>query len=494
VLREVGEVDAARSVVEAGYNRQTEARPKQALAELRSLMMKDNSDQIAWLNRADTASPHVRASLASANGFEALLKGNRDEARGHYEAAVAAYDAMPESAATLNNSSLALNAIYSITADPATFKRAADRIDRALALRPSDSILLSNGLSSLMDAVIRDAVGTQIDLAVLGRSADWSMLNFLYHDDAGFEKVYGRVGKHPGLAKSRIYAGKLTLLAPKSTTGYSSLDTIFEITRDESAMARLVEQVRGSGLQDTQREAYLDYLDSKDDAKTKADFEASRARAQAAYDKVKGRKDATFAFAAAALANAMIGGTTFGLPMSADDAVALGQAAQAAAPSVGSQAALEAALLYRAHTKLMASNSAYAAQAKLTQRSFGSHLTRFYLGQTGPIGDAVRAQPDVKTYVKMQIDDLRSLSQRPGAISVYVARAKEPALAKAAEAVLTANRIRPMTDAINGVLSPRDLDTMFRVYFRKLVAGDRPGAHAAVTALVELGVPVPKFE
>jgi hypothetical protein len=495
VLREVGAVEDARKIAEDAYDREVDAVKKHNIASLRAVMFKDLDDEIAWLSRSDTDSLQIKASLASCSGQKEQREGRAEEAIAQFQKAIAVYDTMPENAASLNNSSLVIFALYGLTGDAATFTKAADRLDRAVAMKPSDSILLINSATLVMNAVARDAVGSEIDTRALGESAGWGMLAFLYKDAPSYERVYGRVRKHAGLSKSRAFSEKLILLSPKSPGGYALLETILLAQKDDAGLPRLLEQIRAADFQDGEaKQIYLDYLAGKDDAKTKADYESSLALAKKTFEAVRGRKDATFAYAASGYIERVLAGHGLDRPIDADALVKLAEEALAASPSAGSRNTYEDALLYRVHRNLSDNFPAYAAQAKATKRSFGPKLAKLYLGQTGAIADAVWANADMKRWIESLGEDVRSMSEQSGPISAFALRATQPELAKKAEDAFAANRSRLAAHEITLAMYPWSVDEAISSYFAALLTGKKTDAAAAFKDVAAAGVPVPKFE
>lgn len=101
-------------------------------------------------------------------GEPGVLEGKSAEAATLFKDAIARYARMDESTGTLNNAALCHFGLYYLTGETAEFARGVDKLDRAVALRPSDSILLNNAADMVLEGAI--------DLAALKRSADWGTL------------------------------------------------------------------------------------------------------------------------------------------------------------------------------------------------------------------------------------------------------------------------------------------------------------------------------
>ena len=116
----------------------------------RGLMGLDLDDKILWLRRGDPTDPEVKAFLVlGPRRSQAIERGDEAKAIAHFREAIAIYDAMPENAATLNNS--ALDPVPPRQADrrSAAFDRGIARIEKAHKLEPGDSVTMMNdGLAS----------------------------------------------------------------------------------------------------------------------------------------------------------------------------------------------------------------------------------------------------------------------------------------------------------------------------------------------------------
>src|SRR5262249_4827065 len=158
-----------------------------------------------------------------ARGTKALQDGKDEEAASQFREALALYAKMVEEAATLNNSALVHFSLYQVTHDKEQFQRGADKIDRAIAMSPSDSILLSNATGLLRQTAAQDLIGSAIDLKVLKRGADLDLLSYLYTDKAGRDRQVVRMRSHPALTRAKGYYEKLLVLAPKRSDSYSGM-------------------------------------------------------------------------------------------------------------------------------------------------------------------------------------------------------------------------------------------------------------------------------
>lgn len=490
MLREVGATTEARALAEEAHGQETDLSKKHAAARFRSLLFTDLDDDIAWLAKADPADPTVKASLASARGHKALLDGKDADAAEQYRAAIAVYATLPETAATLNNSALVHFQLAQVTNDPKEFAVGADKLDRAIALKPSDSILLHNSATVVLEAAVRDAVGGAVDLKALKRPASFDLLPFLANDAAGRKAVADRIRAHPGAVKARGYYEKLMLLAPKRTDSYARLGELLYALRDAAGLKAVADRAAAADLDRAQEEKeHLDYLSGAAVVKMKEDLGQAAARGKEALAAVADRKDATYAVAVARVVTHAIAAAALGEPADADAAVALAEKAFAAAPSDGSRQTLQTALAFRAHGKLATANAEYRTLAAATARALGKDLLDYVLLAGGPLADAASGLDDVKRWramLKTASADGADFGPSSWAALVGSDAAAAAAVAKAAIADESAVRSR----AIRQRVAPYLATTALTDYFARRMAG-RADAAAVLDDLRKAGVALP---
>lgn len=491
-LREVGSTSDGRKLAEEAYETAGDGQMKQRAAQTRALIPIDLDDSLTWLARSGS-DPETRASLAYHRGAKAARDGDDRRAEGLYREAVGLYATMPENASTLNNSALAHFELYQVTHDREEFTRAADKLDRAIALQPSDSILLHNAANNLIEAAIRDAVGGRIDLRVLNRSARWDLLPFLYADPAGRQAVIDRVKQHPGTVKARGYLEKPLLLAPKRDDGYQQLTALFLATRDDAGLAAVRDRLAGVELDLAQEEAdYREYLAGKKDAKYADENRAALARAEKAVAEARGKKGATFAAAVAAVLRARTTEWTLGRPVDLTALVTLAEEAAAADPSDGARMALVVALRLRAHEALTRKDPVYAKEADRTRRTVGVSLLDYVLSVPGPLRDRAAADPDVKRMQDLVAESVRRLPDEAGPWQWAVLTAGRPAEAAAVADRVKADRRGRLRRELERATVPYASSGVLDEYWALQIAGKDAEAKQVLQTAAARKVPVPE--
>lgn len=490
-LREVGDESEARKLIEDAYAKETDSAKKQIIAQNRALLHIDLDDEILWLSRSNPNNSSVEASLASSRGAKAEQDGKTEEATTHYQRAIEIYDGMPETATTLNNSALVYFSLFRTTHDRAHFMTGVDRLDRAVALESSDSILLSNAAGTVLDGAARDVVGNDIDFKVLKRSGGIEMLSFLYHSPAERAAVLARFTQHPGTVKARTYSEKLMTLSPKRTYSYTLLDTIYGLSRNVEGLKSVLARLEKADLDlgDTQRE-YREYLSGQSDPKRLVDIRKAVARATEVLNAVQARKDKTFAAAVSVYVRAKEGAWMLGEKVDAGELVKLADEAHATAPSDASEATLISALVFRVHVTMIEEDPAYAKIAAKTRRSFGSELVRYLIGNKA-FQTKLGANPDVKRLVGFVLEEYRRDPDAVNPTECALVRLVSPQDAQKIEEKVKVNERQKVRNRIERLLYPDSVSWALNNYWMLQLEGNEAAAKKVFTDLAARGVPVP---
>ncbi len=491
-LRGVGATTEARALAEEAYEKAVDPTQKKLAARIRSLVYKDLDDQIVWMERSDTDSPGTQASLAWARGNRLARDGQREQAEAQYRASLDAYAKLPDDDAMLNNSALVHFDLAALTGDRAEFARGTDKLDRAVALRPADSILLHNAASAVVRGASAELAAGTVDLAALRRGGGLDLLAFLCTDAAARKALTEKLKSHPGVVKARGYNEKLLVLAPKREDGYAGLSELYRWTRDEAGLKGLADRLDKADLDsDADAAEQRDFLAGKISDTRKEELAKALARSRETLAAVKGTKTATYAVAVSGYVRTALAADLYGTPADADELVRLADDAAAAAPSEGAADTQVYALLFRAHKRLTAASPEYAKLATKTARSLGSVLVVYALAAGGPLTDAAGRDPDVKRL--REVVGKRAATDPDGCGSTDWA-ILAGADAKAADAIAAAERgaAKGCQRRIDRKLSPLGGSAALREYLVARMGGE-PHAAAAkhLKDAAARGVPMP---
>jgi hypothetical protein len=492
ILREVGEVSEARKLTEEAYAKEADPAKKKRAAGVRALIFKDLDDEILWLGRADTASPDVAASLNAARGHKAAADGDDAAAARHLRDAVATYEKMPENAASLNNCALALFALYQVTRKQDDFVRGTDKLDRAVALKAGDSILLHNAASVIEEAALRDVAGAAIDFKTLRRRSGFDLLPYLYADAAGRRAVAERLRAHPGVIKARGHYEKLMILAPKRDDSYASLARLYTAARDEAGLRSVLGRLEAVALdQEHERQELLDFYGGKADPVKAGELKKAAEKQEVVVAATRAGGGATFAAAVGTLLRTKLALAVYGTAADADAVVALAEEAQAAAPSDGTASNLAAALAYRAHRALAKDDPEYAALAKKFERSLTTSLLNYVLGEESGPREKVFANADVKRLLAVRREQLAKLPDERGPGTWALFRHADAAAAARLAEQIRKDPVGALERSINRKLAPFSAGELMENYWALRVAGKDAEAVSLLKENAARGIPLP---
>jgi tetratricopeptide (TPR) repeat protein len=494
LLRQVGAVADGRALVEEAYNNEGNATRKHQAALQRSLMYVDLDDQISWLRRSDPASTYVKAELAEAHGNKAMADGKDVEAAQRLREAIDAYTALPVNASTLNNIALCYFSLYYLTSDRQSLDQAIQLLEKAVALKPSDSILLNNAADTILENATRDVIGPAIDWKTLKSGAALDLLDYLYDDQAGGQVFAKRVNEHAGIQKAVAHFNRLLVLRPKDVGAYHTLHGYYRFTRDADALARLAKRLEEVVLEEADvKRRLLDHYAGKEDAKRREEITTAIKRSEAIREAAhKGPKGVTLAIALGKLAENKTALAIVGGPSDADSVVALAEEAHAVAPSRATRRSLKSALLFRAHQNLVKVEPAYAAMATRAFRSLGpSYLIAAALAREGKPRAAALANADVRRAIDLVLETETKFPDTPDEWTWAMLGASHPQEAPRIVKAYREDKLVGPSRAIGRKLSPLSGTDALAASWALEMAGKKAEAAALLKQAAAEGVPLP---
>lgn len=492
-VREVGDHGGARQLAERAYAAAANDADRHKAAGSRAAMHAGLDDELEWLAKCDGSAPDIQASLAVARGHKAERDGQPEAAADQFRRALDIYGRMTENPATLNNSALAHFALFGATNDRAELSRGTDKMDRAVALAPSNTVLLSNAASMLLQSAVGDAAGAAVDFRALKSPPGGDVLGYLFRTPAERAAVAAKLAAHPGLVKARSYAEKLVVLAPRRDDSFQLLAMVAEYARDDAAVRAAGDRAAKADLdlgEDTRD--YKDFLSGASDAKKLDGVRGAVTRSAATLAPARTAGGATFGVAVGRYVRAKTAAWAVGEPADPDELVKLADEAHALAPSAGTQGALDTALQFRAHLTLAKADPAgYGAAAKRTHRSFGTALVPFVLAADGPHAATVAANPDVKRLATLVLEGFDRNPDDADAFDWARVRAVEPGRAAAVAGKAKANPRRAPRLALAVAISPYHANTALGRYYDLLMNAKPADAAKVIADLAATGVAVP---
>ena len=248
LLRNVGSESEARKLAEEGFKNAVPGRVRSGCAMMVGLLSDETAKRIEWFKKADTNDPQVDAMLTQAQANQALEQGNEQQAIAYLKRTISIYESMPESPAVLNNSWIAMSRLATLTGDTAARDRADAMIARAAVLDPSHSLTLCNASGSLLEAALRDVIGSSIDLKLIRTQASLEFLDFLANDEAQRESYVARLRTHPGVNRALSMMEKVILLAPENPSYFQSPARLLGLRHDIDGLRKLLSSLNRNQL------------------------------------------------------------------------------------------------------------------------------------------------------------------------------------------------------------------------------------------------------
>lgn len=492
LLREVGATSEARTLIEQAYEKETNPTSKELLAGTRAVMYLDLEDKILWLGRSNAKLPLVKSLLAEAQGTKAARDRRDADAERHYKEALAVYATQPETSATLNNSALIHFSLYRLTQDVGQFQRGVEKLERAVALKPGDTLLMGNLADTLLQGVARDLLGDSMDWKVLKRSPSLDLLAYLHGDGAGQDRLTERLRGNVWLVKARTYYDKLLVLAPRRMESYVALEWLYDQLDDVEALRKLAIRLKEADLdmEGYKRQA-LESITGKKADKDRDDLVKSLQRYEEVLVEARKVGGRTFAAAAGQLAAGRMAAALYDLPVDADGIVKLVQEADAVATSSGTRGMLIEAYLFRAHLALTKQDEEYAALAKKTRRTLGTQLVTWAVGNPGRLRELALANADVQLAIKGRVALVQAYPDSTSAATWAFLRAAHPDVAAKLGERLKAGQQEAIRRELDRTLAPLSHAMMLEAYWYLILQGKADEAAAWLREQQKKGVPLP---
>ena len=494
LLRSVGALQDARSLVEEAYRAGKDNNERWSAAHIRSVMHIDAEDELTWLERSDRSHGRVRASIHATRAQIAARRGDRAGARRDFQLAAAEYAKLPESPDQLNGSGLVLLALYALEGDPQHRDRALMQLDQALAMMPTDSTLLLNNIAAISSAAVAAIVGDTIDLPLMRTEGDLGMLEFLHNDQASRDRLAAVVRDNAAVKKALSYAEKAILLAPRNPYAYSFAGSLASMLEDTAASKALAARAQVAKLDfgDIERE-----LKGRVDGSTlQRDLEAMAAQARQLQGLLQQpalqRQAATWAVVADRWVRGQVAMLLWGQPVAMDAVVDAARRARSRHPSAGTLSALLEALQGRAAQRLMKLNPTFAASVGRHGRLIDvSTLISLHLDEDAEFRRLALADADLLEVIALVRERQVRYPDKTSTWSWLLLRHVDEKVAQALAArLLESGRGAAVLD-LAAAFSPRHPETVIERYHQALLSGDRAAAQRALDEARKAGIAVP---
>ncbi|MHC4916596.1 MAG: hypothetical protein ACYTGB_14000, partial [Planctomycetota bacterium] len=495
MLREVGEVTRARSLVEEAYAAEKDPVRKKAAASFRSVMSTGLDDKVKWLERSDLKRKENQASLAEAKGQKALAGGREKEAEGHFRKAVSLREGLTVGSTGLNNVALCYMGLFAATGDPKDYRKAAQMLERALAMRPSESVLLQNTADALSKWAFLDLAEKRIDFRALRASPDGSLLAFLYADEAGYRRLVGELEAHEGMKKGLSCYQKLVLLAPKNPNGYAELHELHALRRDAAGLGELKSRLAKASLDlESHVREFKEGFSGKGDARRREYIDGQIAKFRRVIKSLPAdcSRETRAVAVSSLLRMELAGGTLLARKLNADEVVSRAERALADCPCAATRGDLISALIYRLSEQLRAKAPAYARMFERSRRGLAStYVLMLCLMKSPELRAHLTDSPDVKRLVELQEADLRAFPSFCSPWDWAFFTCFKPERAAEVKSAVLKNRSKMLSIETEAAISPMSMPDQVNLYWLRKLRGEEKAAEEGLRKAARAGVPLP---
>lgn len=248
IHRELGDDQKAETLLEKAYQKATNNDERYNVAGTLSTMMNDAEKALEWLEKCDVDQIDTKLSIANAKGQIAWGDGDLGKAEKRFLEAIAYYKQLPSSAAYLNNQSLVLQNLYSITGKTSYYKQAVSMMNEAARLSPNNSILITNAASLAFSSATIEQLEKKFSPAFIQRSNSMDMLRLLYANNEERNSMRDNFLSSDSGKQGFKHLGMLRILAPKSEWVYSSGVGWYWMMGKDNEVTAVLKQMSTIGL------------------------------------------------------------------------------------------------------------------------------------------------------------------------------------------------------------------------------------------------------
>lgn len=493
-VREVGDINWARELVEEAYTGTIKKEEMYAAARQRALMNKDTDDQIKWLELSDPEAADTIISLNTARGRKAMEDDMKAEAAKFFREAVRGYEKLPRNASTLNNKALAYQDLYSVSGSVAEFMHCVELMNEATKLSPEDAILTINSATIAFTAAYFEMLTNHLDFSVLKSRPDISMVSLLFENETGRKGVHARLRESKTFKKAVTQLDRSMVLSPKRANSYLLSLEVNRALRDLTALKKLSQQV-ASAEPDVEllKESYLAaYAPDADPDQTIESLRMSLAETTRNLMKLKDRSSPTAVMLRLQRLSIQSSLIREGAQ---SDLTALTKSARKLVQDVNNRSTrglLLEVLSLQALQELLAQHPSLVPVEKQTRNLFSSaNFLIHVLEQGGAPAQFLTDNAAAKEAAGLYREIQDQFPDRPSPKSWAFIRHFDPAYAQKMVARMKADEVSRLADQLRYSLVPYNASTVLTQYHRTLAGGDVAGATALYNAAIKRGVPLP---
>ena len=494
ILRDLGANSEARNLIQEAYEKAKDNEEAYAAANYMSLLSSTLSERIEWLEKSNPDSPRVQADLNNLRGNEAEQNNNLPLAARYYQKTIDSYEKQEKNATTLNNVALVYFSLYRISGDQNALAKGINRLDEAITLAPSDSIILINAADVLISTACREVIGNKINLAKLRSSGNLHLLSFLYNTDEQKRTIARQLSQNTAMIKAVSYLENAMILAPKLDTPYLQLTSFYAFVEDHEAMKRVADKLKNVEIDTADAsKRYEEYYSGSND-KYYTDIYNNRIQEYRELQKDINPRDDQYSHTVAVsyLINTLFSTMDLNKNVDLNELVQMAKNNYERFPSKATRRDYYNALLVRAVNTVQANDDTLAGLMEEYRRLLSHrHLVLVSLETSSQIKEILLQNEDMKNFMALIKEEITHNRTEAAASDWALMRHLEPEFADRVLANIKANPINLISLSISERLNPPNASIVYNQYWYKRMNGDTSAALQLLQDAAVKGVKLP---
>lgn len=494
-LRELGDWDWAREIVETSYKQASNDEERYAAAHQRAYLQTDNDDRIVWLERADSRDPMIQIEINSTKGRQALIESDKDTAERYLKKAAGMLAEMPANASRHNNLALIYFDLFAATGDLQHHHEGVSLMKEAIKLEPGDSILLGNIIHTLLEAAQFQLAAEKYSLEEIQGVGSGEYLSFLYNNQQQKDALIAKWNALPEIQAALPYSEKLILLSPESVGSYTTCASLYYKCDDATRMEKLSQKLDENGVNEAAlKRNWESYLERRVDesfvSQTRQNIDDLKARLAKITIESKPK---LYAFLLVNLVSEELDMYQAGFDLPPETIMSQAEAAWKLDPTVASEGVYQTALAYSIHSDLVKHSPNYARLNEEYREALGPNAMLAWVLSNGSDDD--RKFIELHSLWPQLVDRNRDSQVRfpkfPNGEEWLFIRKSDPLVAAAMPAQYEANQLVINLNKIYDRVSKFNESTILDTYWTLLMLGDNQQAEALLQERRREGVKLP---
>lgn len=241
-LRDVGEHDVARSMLEEAWTKEADTKTKASIAAFRQIMADDSKDRLLWLGRCDQSQAYIKTAIHENKAHVAIEEGRMNDAISDYKNALEEYQHVGDSASKFNNEALVWQGISQLTGKIEDFRSGVKLMERSLRLEQS-AITMGNLVSAYSSLSNWQLNQKLFDLSKMPEFSSSGMFLSLCKKPEDYQTLVAEYLALPEMDQAVKLSRQQQVMAPKSPQAYASLANYYAYSKNETELSALLEQI-----------------------------------------------------------------------------------------------------------------------------------------------------------------------------------------------------------------------------------------------------------